>query len=499
VLVAIEENHGYSDIIGSPAAPYINSLAQQGALFTNSHGNEHPSQPNYLDLFSGSNQGITNDSCPHTFSTQNLGSELIAAGLGFAGYSEDLPSIGSTVCSSGYYARKHNPWVNFTNVPSADNLPFTSYPSDYSILPPLSFVIPNQLHDMHDGTIAQADAWLQQFLDPYVQWARTHNSLFILTWDEDDFTSSNWIPTIFVGPMVTTGQYSEQINHFNMLRTMEDMFDLPHAGGSGSVLPIVDVWVTGTGTPTAIPTASATATTPPASTATHTPTGEPSNTPRPSDTPTGLLSDTATATITPTGTPVVPTPAETITVAATPTLCPVSFSDVGPADYFYSAVRYLYCQGAISGYADGTFRPFNNTTRGQLCKIVVLAMGFAINVENGPHFSDVQPADTFYQFVETAFNNTLIAGYADGTFRPGNNITRGQLSKIIVLAAGWTATCQGTGHFSDVPPDSTFFCFVETAYEHAVISGYADGTFRPGSNATRGQICKIVYSALGTP
>src|SRR5436853_945222 len=77
VVVVMEENHSYSEIIGSSAAPYINGLASQGALFTDSYGVEHPSQPNYLDLFSGSNQGITDDSCPHTFSAPNLGSELI--------------------------------------------------------------------------------------------------------------------------------------------------------------------------------------------------------------------------------------------------------------------------------------------------------------------------------------------------------------------------------------------------------------------------------------
>jgi hypothetical protein len=134
VVIVIMENHSYSQIIPSPSAPYINSLAQQGALFTDSHGITHPSEPNYLAFFSGSTQGLTDDSCPHTYSTPNLASELIAAGLTFGGYSEDLPSIGST-CTSGAYARKHNPWVNFSNVPSSVNMPFTSFPSDYSTLP----------------------------------------------------------------------------------------------------------------------------------------------------------------------------------------------------------------------------------------------------------------------------------------------------------------------------------------------------------------------------
>src|SRR6202048_3198247 len=94
VVVVIEENHGYSEIIGSSEAPYINTLATQGALFTKSYALTHPSQPNYLALFSGSTQGITDDSCPHTFSAQSLESELIAAKKTFIGYSECLLSTG---------------------------------------------------------------------------------------------------------------------------------------------------------------------------------------------------------------------------------------------------------------------------------------------------------------------------------------------------------------------------------------------------------------------
>src|SRR5205807_5966884 len=90
VVIVIEENHSFSSIIGSSQAPFINSLARQGALFTQSFAVGHPSEPNYLELFSGSNQGVTDDSCPHTFSVENLASELTAAGLTFTGFSEDL-------------------------------------------------------------------------------------------------------------------------------------------------------------------------------------------------------------------------------------------------------------------------------------------------------------------------------------------------------------------------------------------------------------------------
>jgi phosphatidylinositol-3-phosphatase len=248
VVVVIEENHSYGEIIGNPSAPYINDLAQQGALFTQSFAIGHPSEPNYLELFSGSNQGVTNDNCPFSFSTANLGAELIIGGLTFGGFSEDLPSVGYTGCTSGNYARKHNPWVNFNTgsnaVPPADNMPFAgSWPSaNFANLPAVSIVVPNLINDMHDGSIAQGDSWLQNHIDSYVQWAQAHNSLLILTFDEDDGSASNQIVTIFVGPMVVVGQYAERINHYNVLRTIEEMYGLAHAGAAATATPITDCW-----------------------------------------------------------------------------------------------------------------------------------------------------------------------------------------------------------------------------------------------------------------
>jgi hypothetical protein len=172
---------------------------------------------------------------------------------------------------------------------------------------------------------------------------------------------------------------------------------------------------------------------------------------------------------------------------------------VQPTDYFYEPVRYLLCAGAISGYSDNTFRPYNNTTRGQLSKIVVLAEGFPIDTTGGPHFTDVPTDNPFYDYIETAYNHLVISGYSDGTFRWGNNVTRGQLSKIVVSAEGWDTDATGGPHFSDVPVSDPFYTYIETAYNHGVISGYSDGTFRPGNNATRGQISKIVYNAVTQP
>src|SRR5207247_4761086 len=123
------------------------------------------------------------------------------------------------------------------------------------------------------------------------------------------------------------------------------------------------------------------------------------------------------------------TPTSTSTATATATPCPMTFPDVRTSDYFYEAVRYLYCRGVISGYADGTFKPYNNTTRGQLTKIVVLGFGMPIYTPPTPTFNDVPRSQTFYQYIETAYHSNLVSGYTCGSpgepcpglyFRPGN-------------------------------------------------------------------------------
>jgi len=176
-----------------------------------------------------------------------------------------------------------------------------------------------------------------------------------------------------------------------------------------------------------------------------------------------------------------------------------SFSDVPYGSYYYDYVYYLACHGIVSGYADTTFRPDNPATRGQFSKMIVLAQGWAINTSGGPHFTDVPTSNPFYRYIETAYHHNVISGYADGTFRWGNNVTRGQTTKIIVLAKGWAIDTSGGPHFSDVPPSNTFYTYVETSYHHNIISGYADGTFRWGNNVTRAQLSKVLYLAITAP
>ncbi len=253
VVIVILENRAYNQIIGSSAAPFINSLvkSKDGALFTNFHAITHPSQPNYLALFSGSVQGIKNDGKPKNlpFTTPNLGNELLEKGYTFAGYSEDLPGVGFAGVSSGLYVRKHNPWVNWQDskkngLPDRVNLPLTRFPKNYKFLPVVSFVIPNLDNDMHNGSIKRGDKWIREHLKGYIEWAKKHNSLFILTFDEDNFTPVNKIPTLLVGEMVKQGRYSRRLNHYNLLRTIEEMYGLAHAGISADSSAISGCWKT---------------------------------------------------------------------------------------------------------------------------------------------------------------------------------------------------------------------------------------------------------------
>ncbi len=243
VVVVVMENRGYAQIMDRlNQGSYIHSLAQRGALFTRSYGITHPSQPNYLALFSGSTHGVTSNACPLNFSGDTLASRLLDAGLSFTSYAESLPQVGDTVCASGAYQRKHNPVVNWPALPAALNQPFSNFPSNYDDLPTVAFVIPDQLHDMHDGSFYMADDWLKKHISPYLNWAEKHNSLLILTWDEDNYLGGNRIVTIFAGAIVKKQKSAQVINHYTVLRTLLDMYDLPALGAAEQATPISGIW-----------------------------------------------------------------------------------------------------------------------------------------------------------------------------------------------------------------------------------------------------------------
>jgi hypothetical protein len=330
IVIVIEENKGFGDVYsiecpqnsGKPCAPYLISLASEGASLEQFFALHHPSQPNYIELFCGSNRGVIGDCCPleksqpqeicHTdcppvlsppvLQGQTLAGVLLEKNRSlppnskpftFVGYAEDLPNEKTACCSSEpdeHYARKHCPWLDFLDVPATnpDGRPttlqfdheFWSHQNDvqrFSALPTISFVIPNLINDMHSlrehmshktlreslsrekilgRLVSQGDLWLRKFLSDYVEYVmkEENNSLLIITWDEDSNPQhceapcptsppGNHIPTIFVGAKVKPGYRSSvQYTHYNLLRTILDMYDLPLIGKSKRVEPITDIW-----------------------------------------------------------------------------------------------------------------------------------------------------------------------------------------------------------------------------------------------------------------
>jgi hypothetical protein len=153
------ENKHRSSVTSSRQAPYLNQLAAKGVNMTHSYGVGHPSQPNYLALFSGSTRRVRTNACPKHFrKADNLGHQLRKSGLSFTGYSESLPKTGFRGCASGRYVRKHNPWVNFGTLPASTNRPLTAFPHDYNKLPTVAFVSPNMCHGMHDCSVRTGTA-----------------------------------------------------------------------------------------------------------------------------------------------------------------------------------------------------------------------------------------------------------------------------------------------------------------------------------------------------
>jgi hypothetical protein len=243
IVVVVFENEDQAKVMGSLAAPYLNELAASGANLTQSHGVTYPSQPNYLALFSGSTQNVTNNDCPKNFpKADNLGHQLIEAGLSFIGYAESLPSVGFRGCESGRYERKHNPWVNFGNLPASVNQPFSAFPTDFASLPTVAFVTPNMCNDMHDCSVATGDRWLRNNLGGYADWAKTHNSLLIVTFDEDSGDPPNHIATVIVGEQIRPGDYDEPTTHYTILRTIEDAYGLPALGQAAKAMPLLNIW-----------------------------------------------------------------------------------------------------------------------------------------------------------------------------------------------------------------------------------------------------------------
>lgn len=249
VVVIIFENVNASTTLKQP---YFKSLTQTGAYLAQSYGVTHPSQPNYIALVAGSTLGVTSDSTT-TVNGKNISDLIEAQGKTWKAYAEDLPS---TTCflgtSSGNYVRKHEPFISFKSIQSdptkcANIVSSTQFFTDVAAnnLPTFSLYIPNLLNDAHNTDVAYANKWLSStFGNILSNSSILKNTLFIITFDEDDFTNVNQIYTAFVGAAVNPGsQSSVHYNHYNVLRTIEEIFNLGTLGTNDtSAAVITGIW-----------------------------------------------------------------------------------------------------------------------------------------------------------------------------------------------------------------------------------------------------------------
>ena len=288
IVVVIEENKSYSDILAANPPYIMGTLSKNGAALTNSYSVAHPSEPNYFALYAGDTFGITDDN-NYNEPDPSLATILAANGLTFTGYVESASTNTGVPDGSTLAVRKHNPWESFPERTTVEQ-DFSAFPTNaagYAQLPKVSFVIPNTDDDMHNGTISQGDTWLSNHLGDYAQWALTHNSLLIVTWDEDSSSETggpttppdNQILTLLYGQYVSaTAPSNGHIKHYNVLATILAASGVPRSEWlrySANAGPITQVF-TGVPTPTPSPTPLAM----PTPTVTPTPTPTPAPTPR---------------------------------------------------------------------------------------------------------------------------------------------------------------------------------------------------------------------------
>jgi hypothetical protein len=258
VVVLIEEDHSYQQILGPLQEPSqiawsvqppllidqasrLRQLAANGASFTHAISVGNSNLNDYQAMFSGKVAPTNEPPLGNPYTDANIATELNAAGMSFGGYAESMPKVGYNGPDKGNYVFPHNPWELFSNVPATQNMPFSKFPKNYNNLPTVSYVVPNIQNDMHSGTVQDGDNWYQSNIAPYAKWAMKHNSLLIVTWDESH-ANNDQIPTIFYGPMIKRGNYSEHITQLNVLRTLEDMYGVTPTGRAAAATPITDIF-----------------------------------------------------------------------------------------------------------------------------------------------------------------------------------------------------------------------------------------------------------------
>lgn len=253
VFLIVEENHSFSEVVGNSAAmPYLNGLISRHAVATQYFANTHPSLPDYLWLTTGGADGFTRDVCGDGFTVtaDNIVRELAAAGVSWKAYEDSLPSVGYPGCGSGEYVEKHDPLAYLSDVQNnsvqLDKIvPFTEFATDLAnrTLPQFSFITPNLMHDAHDGTLSQADAWLKKYFSKLLNsemFESGGSGLLIVVFDEgtDSSHGGGQVPWIAIGPNVKRGYRSVTFyQHQSTLRLILEGLGVTTLPGAAASAP----------------------------------------------------------------------------------------------------------------------------------------------------------------------------------------------------------------------------------------------------------------------
>jgi phospholipase C len=255
VVLLVEENHGYTDVIGSSDMPYLNRLANQYGLATQYYANIHPSIGNYFMLTTGKTTPSA-DNFVGTVSDDNVVRELIAAGKTWKSYAESLPSVGYTGGDVLPYSKHHNPYAYLSDVlgtsEANDLVPFSQLGADLAAneLPDFSFLVPDLDHDAHDGTLAQADAWLQQNIDPLITSPTFQkDGLLIIVFDEAETSDATHggghVAAVVVSPFAKKQYQSGRLfQHESTLRLLLKSLGVTTYPGASANAPEMDEFFT---------------------------------------------------------------------------------------------------------------------------------------------------------------------------------------------------------------------------------------------------------------
>ena len=183
--------------------------------------------------------------------------------------------------------------------------------------------------------------------------------------------------------------------------------------------------------------------------------------------------------------------------------CIAHFADFDPATFWAAGyIKNLYCKGITTGYPDNTYRPADFVSRSQMAAFIIRAkFGESFSYSSTQHFSDIPNTHWAFKYVQKMYDEGITTGYADGTYRPSENVARSQMAAFIIRAKfGESFSYSLTPYFTDIPDTHWAFKYVQKMYDEGITTGYADGTYRPSQNVGRAQMATFIARAfLGMP